>query len=369
MAGTALYLSGGGARGAYQVGVLKAVAEITKAKKVPFDIISSVSVGSINAIALAEHINDFPLAIKTLENFWRHLHTNAVFKASNWSLIKSVFSNLLYFMVKRKKPSYLLNSLPLRHLISNNADFEKIQANIEQGLFQALEMTSNCYDLHKSISFYQHFDKEFEDWNLPKHVSRRTEIACEHVLAACAIPLFFPSIKIDGLFYGDGSLRLISPLRACIKFNADKIFVCGGRQLTDESIERSPIEAIGFSHILGNMMNSLFMDNLDRDIELVEHMNAIAELLSRWKMRRSPWRPIDVCYMHPHFDVAVVADAHYNDMPYLLRFLLNSMGAKQQSGDLLSFLLFEGDFCGELLDLAYQETMDREEQVIDFFDK
>jgi len=189
------------------------------------------------------------------------------------------------------------------------------------------------------------------------------------VLAACAIPLFFPAIKIDGLFYGDGSLRLISPLRACIKFNANKIFVCGARQLIDDTIERSNIESIGFSHILGNMMNSLFMDNLDRDIELVEHMNAIAELLSRWKMRRSPWRPIEVCYMHPHFDVAAVADAHYNDMPYLLRFLLNTMGAKNQSGDLLSFLLFEGDFCGELIDLAYQETMDNSQQVVDFFEK
>lgn len=367
MTGRALYLAGGGARGAYQAGVMKAIAEITQAKTIPFDIISSVSVGSINAAMLAQYADDFAGGVETLEAMWRSLHCRDVFEASNWALIKSVLKNIFFFLPGTKRPSYLLNTHPLKKLVSDNIDFERIDNNIENGTLKALEMTSNCYDLFKSYSFFQHNDLSFSNWYTANHIGRRTKFTSQHVLAASAIPLFFPAVKIDTFYFGDGSLRLMAPLRACLKFDANKILVIGSRQIIDDMLAESHIETIGFSHILGNMFNSLFLDNLDRDIELVNHMNSIAELLSRWKMRRSPWRPIDICYMRPHFDVATIADNHYDSIPRLLRVLLNIMGAQSQSGDLLSFLLFESDFTGELIDLAYQETMARRHLIVDFF--
>ncbi len=368
MAKIALYLAGGGARGAYQVGVLKAISHILQVETLPFAMVSGVSVGSINAAILAQHADDFPAGVEKLETLWRDIHCQDIFNSSNYELGKSVVRNLGHIVIKQRQTGRLLDTGPLHQFINNNIDFEKIKVNIDNNQLECMEVISHCYETQQTISFYQHRHQEFEDWCYPRHISQRAEISMEHILASSALPLFFPTVTIDGLHYGDGSMGLISPLRGAIRLNVEKILILGTRQLPSfTEPEKLRNRDIGLAHILGNMLNGLFLDNLDRDIETVNRMNDIAKLLSMWKKRRSPWRPIETMHLRPSADIAKIAQSKYSAMPTLLRFLLNSLGAQSHSGDLLSFLLFENEFTSELIDLGYIDTLANPEVITAFF--
>lgn len=365
----ALYLAGGGARGAYQAGALKAMSRILGVKKIPFDMISGVSVGCVNAAVLAENALDFYAGTQKLEDLWQNIHTDKIFNASNYELGKSMLRNLSTMIVKHNQSGYLLNTKPLREFITNAIDFDKVDANIKNGHLETMEVISNCYETHQTISFYQHYLEGFEDWNYPRHKSVRVTLTMKHILGSCALPLFFPPAKIGDFHYGDGGMGLVAPLRGGIRFKVDKIMVIGTRRLPGFSeSDNVGNNDIGIAPVLGGMLTSLFLDNLDRDIEMVNHMNDIARLLSMWKKRRSPWRPIETFHLRPSKDIAVIAQSHYNNIPALLRFVLNLLGAKSHSGDLLSFLLFEKDFTSELIDLGYEDTMAQREVVLKFFE-
>lgn len=365
----ALYLAGGGARGAYQAGVLKAIGHILQVRKLPFDVVSGVSVGSINAAVLAENADNFPSALDKLEMIWSEIHCQQIYKASNYELSKSVMRNVSTLIMKQREAGHLLDTSPLKELIDDTIDFSRISKNISEGHLNTLEIISNCYETNQTISFYEHNSTEFTDWHYPRHSSQRTNIQAEHILASSALPLFFPTVPIDGFHYGDGSVGLVSPLRGAIRFEVDKIMILGTRALPAFA-DSEPLrnhEDIPFAYILGSMLNGLFLDNLDRDIEMVNRMNEIAMLLSMWKKRHSPWRPIDTLHMRPSKDVASVAQQHFVSLPVLLRYLLNILGAKNHSGDLLSFLLFEREFTRELLELGFQDTIANASAVTEFF--
>ncbi|ARG96380.1 patatin-like phospholipase family protein [Legionella micdadei] len=368
MARRALFLAGGGARGAYQAGVLKAIGHILQAKTMPFEMISGVSVGCINAAVLAENAHDFQMGLEKLEAMWAEIRCQQIFNASNYELSKSVLRNLSHLIVKQRQSGHLLDTTPLREFITTNIDFDMIDANIANNHLEAMEVISHCYETQQTISFYRHDFPEFEDWHYPRHVSQQAALKMEHILASSALPLFFPTVNIDGFHYGDGSIGLVSPLRGAIRFQVEKILILGTRPLP---VFHDPDQLrngeVGFAHILGGMLNGLFLDNLDRDIEMVNRMNDIARLLSMWKKRRSPWRPIETFHLRPSIDIADIAQAQYQSMPALLRFLLNILGAKNKSGDLLSFLLFEPGFTRELLDLGYQDTIAVADDVTKFF--
>lgn len=364
----ALYLAGGGARGAYQAGVLKGICEILQVKTVPFEMITGVSVGSINAAILAENAHDFPAGIEKLETIWNEISCQQIFNASNYELSKSMLRSLRQIVMRHRQAGYLLDTLPLREFITKTINFDLIEDNIAAQKLETLEVISHCYETQQTISFCQHNIVPFEDWSYPRHMSQRAIIRMEHILSSSALPLFFPTVKIDNLNYGDGSIGLVSPLRGAIRFEVEKILILGTRQhpLSGNS-ELLNNDNIGITHVLGSMLNGLFLDNLDRDIEMVNRMNDIARLLSLWKKRRSPWRPIETLHLCPSADIAAIAQAQYRNMPALLRFLLNMMGAKHHSGDLLSFLLFEKEFTQELITLGYQDTLANAVEVSKFF--
>ena len=368
MAKIALYLAGGGARGAYQAGVLKAIHEILNARTCPFSMITGVSVGSINAAILAQHADNFDKGIEKLDTLWRNIHCQQIYNASNYELSKSVIRNFSHFIIKQQETGHLLDTAPLHDFISNNINFSKIKQNIEQGHLDTMEVITNCYETQQTISFYEHNNPNFEDWHYPRHTSQRTNIQKEHILASSALPLFFPTVKVDGFHYGDGSMGLVSPLRGGLRFQVEKILIIGTRPLPSTT----PIEAlrgsdIGFAHILGNMLNGLFLDNLDRDIETVNRMNEIARLLSVWKKRYATWRPVETLHLRPSENVAKIAQDKYQSMPTLLRALLNVLGAQNHSGDLLSFLLFEKEFTQELIRLGYEDTLINASAIEAFF--
>lgn len=363
----ALYLAGGGARGAYQVGVLKAIDEILKVKVFPFDMLSGVSVGSVNASVLASYAHDFPEAVKRLDTLWQSIHCDHVFNVSNYQLGKSVIRNISHFVVRQNHSGYLLDTSPLRELILREGDFYLLSNNIHQGNLETMEVQCSCYDNGQTVSFYQH-EEPFEDWFYPRHMSKSSKITPDHILASSALPLFFPPVKVDTYHYGDGSLGLVAPLRGCIRFEMNRIMILGTRQAPSfAEAELAEAHRIDFAQILGAMMNGLFVDNLDRDIELVNRMNDIARLLTLWRKHQSTWRPIQTLYLRPSMDMAAIAQAQYRSMPSLLRFLLNMLGAKSQSGDLLSFLLFESEFTKEILNMGYKDTMEKADEVAAFF--
>ena len=368
MAKIALYLAGGGARGAYQAGVLKAIAHILQVKELPFAMVSGVSIGCINAAIIAQHADDFLLGIEKLESLWGNIHCGQIFNSSNYELSKSVMRNLSNLVIKQRQSGHLLDTTPLSHFIKDNIDFEKIKTNIANNRLETMEVISNCYETQQTISFYQHNAPDFEDWNYPRHISQRADISSEHILASSALPLFFPTVNINGFHYGDGGMGLVAPLRGAVRFNVEKILILGTRQIPlfpEPEVLRNG--DIGFAHILGNMLNGLFLDNLDRDIELVNRMNDIARLISMWKKRRAPWRPIETLHLRPSTNIAEMAQAQYQTMPALLRILLNVLGAQSHSGDLLSFLLFEKEFTRELIDLGYNDTLASSEAITAFF--
>ena len=368
MAKKALYLAGGGARGAYQAGVLKAIGHILQVKTLPFDLVSGVSVGSINAAILAENADNFPAALDKLETIWGEIHCQQIYKASSYELSKSVMRNLSTLIIKHRQSGHLLDTSPLRQFIDETIDFSRIEENISAGHLETLEVISLCYESHQTISFYNNNQPNFEDWRSPRHCSQRANINADHILASSALPLFFPTIALDGLHYGDGSIGLVAPLRGAIRFAVDKILILGTRELPEfTNTENLRNGDIPFASILGNMFNGLFLDNLDRDIEMVNRMNEIATLLSMWKKRRSPWRPINTLYLRPSQDMSSMAQDHYQSMSTLLRYLLNILGAKSHSGDLLSFLLFEKEYTRELLDLGYKDTIASAKDVTEFF--
>ena len=365
----ALYLAGGGARGAYQAGVLKAVDHILQVKRIPFSVVSGVSVGSINACVLAENADDFSIGVEKLNALWRDIHCHKIYNASNFALSKSLLRNLSMMCIKQRQPGYLLNTRPLREFIETNVDFKKLNQNIADEHLETIEIIANCYETQQTLSFYNHGNNGFEDWHYPRHASLKVELNSNHILASSALPLFFPTININGYHYGDGSMGLVSPLRGSIRFQVDKILILGTRQVARFNYEEEPAKAdgIGFAHILGGMLNGLFMDNLDRDIEMVNRMNEIARLLSMWKKRYSSWRPVQTLHLRPSRDMAQVAEENYHHMPAFLRMTLNLLGARSQSGDLLSFLLFEPGFTTELIKLGYQDTIDSAAEVEAFF--
>lgn len=368
MAKKALYLAGGGARGAYQAGALKAISHILQTKTLPFDLISGVSVGSINSAILAEYADDFPGAIEKLESLWGEIHCEQIYKASNYELSKSVMRNLSTAVISRRQSGHLLDTSPLEEFINEGIDFSRIEQNIASGHLTTLEVISACYETHQTISFYNTAKNDFEDWNYPRHASQRAHINAHHILASSALPLFFPTVSIDGLHYGDGSIGLVAPLRGAIRFAVDKILILGTREvpafIDPDKLRHGDIL---FASILGTMFSGLFLDNLDRDIEMVNHMNGIATLLSLWKKRYANWRPIETLYLRPSREMASLAQKHYQSMSTLLRYLLNLLGARGQSGDLLSFLLFEKTFTRELLELGFNDTIASSQLIIDFF--
>lgn len=364
----ALYLAGGGARGAYQVGVMQALSEILNTKRFPFEVISGVSVGGINAAVLAENADDFSVGCEKLVRMWSNIYTQQIFNASNFALGRSVWRNVTNVFIKHRQSGYLLDTNPLAEFITQSVDFKKLEANIQANNLQFLEILSNCYETQRTVSFYQTQNAQFEDWFLPRHNSQKTIFGMPHLLASSALPIFFPTVNIDGNNYGDGGMGLISPLRGAIRNKVDKILIIGTRKIPvyTEAIKTTNTN-IGFARTLGRILNNVFLDNLDRDIETVNHMNDMAALLSMWKKHRSPWRPIETFYLRPSADIGAIAQTQYDHMPTLLRAMLNALGAKSHAGDLLSFLLFEKEFTTQLINLGHEDTMAYRNTIMEFF--
>ena len=370
---TALVLTGGGARAAYQVGVLRALAHILPhGISNPFPIVCGTSAGAINAAAIAAGATDFHRAVRRLQLVWRNFRANQVYRTDAVG-IAATGARWLFEPVLRRlgmsRPVALLDNAPLGELLKARLDLHEIGDVISAGALRALAITASSYVSGESISFYQGNDL-LSGWRRARRVGVRVEIGVEHLLASSALPFIFPPIKIHREYFGDGSMRQMAPVSPALHLGAQRLFVISvGRQIS-EAEERVQVDTYpSLAQIAGHALNSIFLDGLEADIERVERINRTLRLMPPHS--RDPdvfqLREVDVMVMRPSQDLGALAAQYARTLPFAVRILLSTIGGmRRDGGTLVSYLLFEQEYCRTLIDLGYKDTMARREEVEHF---
>jgi NTE family protein len=366
-----LVLTGGGARAAYQVGVLKAVRDILGSpQRNPFPIVCGTSAGAINVVSLAAHAEDFKRAVGNLIEFWENMRCEHIYRTGAWDVLKSGVRWLAAMMlVSRHNPVSLLDNAPLRELLEKHLDFSRIQPNIDSGALFAACVTASGYTSGQSVSFFQG-GAGLEGWERNQRIGAAVTLRLDYLLASASLPFIFPAVKVHREYFGDGSMRQIAPVSPALHLGADRVLIVGtGRQArADDARLRSNVYP-SLAQIAGHALNSIFLDTLMVDIERMERINRTVKLIPPELARDSSLRPIKVLFITPSQPIERLAARFVHELPATVRLLLRPSGALNRSGsNLASYLLFERSFCSALIDLGYQDTASREAEVRDFFD-
>lgn len=370
----AIILSGGGARAAYQVGVLKALAEITpRNKPCPFSIICGTSAGAINAAALATKSDNFHHSVMRMHNIWSNFTAEQVFRTDALGVSKTGAHWLITMMLGglgKKSPMYLLDRTPLRKLLEKYIDSGVYQAAIESGNLHALSINATGYSSRQAVSFF-HGHPSLNNWNRSQRIGCATRITVDHLMASSAIPFLFRPIKINREFFGDGSIRQTAPISPALHLGADRILVIGNHIQNDtlpaERIYSQDSPSIG--EIAGHILNSIFLDSLDADIERIQRINRTISLIPEDDRDKHgiSLRQVEVQVISPSSDMGKIAHDFAHELPWTIRALMRGMGAYSKAdSSFLSYLLFEKGYCNALIDLGYKDTILQKENLIHF---
>lgn len=366
----AIVLTGGGARGAYQVGVLKALAEITEKKPVAFPVITGVSVGAINAAALASNFDDFKYSVRLIEKFWRKLHIKDVLDARITTVLLNGFRMFLseFFPVfRRNTPKSLFENDPLRQSILKGLDFSSISRSIVEKELYSIGITCSGYSSGNAKTFFE-AASNVPDWQRERREGKRGHLTVDHVMASSALPLLFPAVKINNEYFGDGSLRLTSPLAPSIHLGGTRLLIVGTRDIIQAtSLEEGTVSQYPtVGDLTGYALDTIFHDNLDADIERLQRINQTLKLIPRESRENTPLRHIETLVINPSQNLTHMALRYRHEMPRTMKWILASQGSSMKVGMLESYLLFETGYIGSLIDLGYQDTMAIREDILQF---
>lgn len=368
---TGLILTGGGARAAYQVGVLKAIAELLPDKRSnPFPIICGTSAGAINAASLACFSRDFGAAVGYLRQVWENFHAHHVYRSDAPGMARTGahwLGALMAGWIVRTAPRSLFDNAPLAELLKRNLDLDDIDAAIAAGALRALCITASGYASGQSVNFFQAAEG-VDTWVRQQRVSARTRITVEHLLASSAIPFIFPAVKIHREYFGDGSMRQLAPISPAIHLGASRVLIVGAGRINEPSDRVRGESYPSLAQIAGHALSSIFLDSLNVDIERLVRINRTLSLIPPDSARGGvALRPVDVLVISPSERLDTLAARHVKSLPWPVRAMLRSIGAMNRKGSALaSYLLFESDYTCALIDLGFRDTMARRDEVLQF---
>ena len=372
---TALILPGGGARAAYQIGVLKALAEQNpRPQHNPFPILSGTSAGALNAVGLASGEGGFQQSCLWLEDLWLNLTPQNVYRSDWRGIFRNgwrLFLSLVNAGVAVGRPVALLDNLPLKKLLSQKIDFSGIGRNIQAGNLDAISVTAMNYSKGVSVSFFQG-GPDSADWQRWRRHGVPTPLQLSHLLASTAIPTVFPPQRIGRHYYGDGALRQLTPISPALHLGADKILIIStsGHK---RNYQRPPqrVRSPAFGQIIGHLLNSAFVDSLETDIEHLEQMNELLAQIPGNIVNKNGrvLKNIDIHVVSPSEDIDALADEYVQSLPRSIRILLSLFGGSSSKGgiNVASYLLFTPEFCQRLIDLGYRDGCEQREQLAPFF--
>lgn len=369
----AIVLSGGGARGAYQVGVLKALSEIAQKHHIDpkVTIYTGISAGAINAICMASHADDFHFGVAKLVRLWSGITSDQVF-ASNMAQMgkiaaKWVSELSLGAIIGTRGGKAFLNTDPLRRLVSSNVDFRNIEKNINNGSLGGVAITATDYESSNSVTFV-HANDSVKAWRKTRRISEKSQLTVEHIMASSAIPLLFPAIKVGNRYFGDGSVRNNSPCAPSIYMGADHLLVIGVRLWTTatEEEQAQPARPPSLGKVINELLNAILLDGIEMDVERLNRVNDfVAQVPSEYREDLS-YHSVDVDFISPSMDFGDLAFEHSASLPFVIRYLLKGLGRLEDSKEILSYLLFDPGFCQALLDVGYKDGLAAEKKLLRF---
>ena len=381
---TGLLLSGGGARAAYQVGVLQAINEILweegwPPSRNPFNIICGTSAGAINATALACRADNFSEGVQKLLDVWLNFSAEQVYRADSLGVIRSGarwLSLLSFGWLLRKwraaPPRSLLDNTPLVSLLHRMLDLPRLDMVLQEGLLHALAVTASSYTGGQHVTFFQ-TAAEIAPWVRTQRVAMQDQIGVEHLLASSAIPFIFPATPLylggQHEYCGDGSMRQLAPISPAIHLGADKVLVIGAGRLHEPPAQRTETARYpSLAQIAGHALSSIFLDSLAVDIERLERINKTLSLLPAEYLAQTPLKPVQLLVIAPSERLDDIASRHIGSLPAPIRTMLSGIGATETRGSsLASYLLFESTYTGELIRLGQRDTHARKADVLAFF--
>lgn len=373
-----LILTGGGARAAYQVGVLKAISEFfPRHARNPFPVICGTSAGALNAAALAANAQSFRKGVQFLTNTWKNFHANQIYRTD----VIGVFNNTVLWVagmmfsamgINKLNKVSMLNNSPLVDFLQDMLPYERIQKSIDAGHLYALSITASGYGSGQSVTFYQGV-KELMPWRRTGRVGVPTQIEIKHLLASSALPFIFPATLINREYYGDGSMRQTAPIGSALHLGATRVLVIGvtANGYSDQAERADMSDYPSLAKIAGHALNSIFLDSMDVDLERVRKMNSLVAMMPESLCERANLQHVDVLVISPSKSIDDIAERYVGELPWTIRLLLRLIGARQHSHSgttLVSYLLSEKKYCSALIDLGYQDAMKRRDEIMRFFE-